>query len=99
MIVEKYILYFDRANAFVSKRHGHDPLTHTELKIMYLCKRGKGSSISHSKFFGGGNYAHSLRDLVALGYIVRTVKGFYDITDAGRVFLSQVRKYLVNIRM
>lgn len=105
MKIDKYVLYFDRANEKVSRRLGFVRLTPSELSIIMIIRRQVGARYvviqsrlkDCGKPFSDMMVVTGLRRLVDKGLIEKR-QGYF-ITSLGREYLSGVRNYLVNIRM
>jgi predicted transcriptional regulator len=101
MLIDKYLLCLDDGLKFVSKRHDLPrPLTINDLKVLVITKRQRnGVSDRYMGVMAERTFYHCAHYLESIKYVKEHGRGKYTLTEDGRVFLAQVRRYLVNIRL
>jgi hypothetical protein len=106
MIIDKYILWFRRANEVAARRLSMPPLSDHQLTVLMLVKRGKlvklSVVMSHMEKLGkisADFYCSlSLKHLVKHG-LVSKESVWHSITPKGREYLSYIRHFLLNKRL
>lgn len=103
MLIEKYVLHFNRAVISVGERTGTGRLNHLQMSILYCLKRQRSAigpyMISKRANTDHAHTQNACTTLTGMGLIDRMDGGKYIISAKGREFLGMVRRYLLNIRL
>lgn len=106
MKVDKYIFSFPKANRWAAAKIGVEPLSPTELQVLYAVRR-LGTATNSTiiaylrKMQNKANenaVSYSLRDLSNMGLLVKDNR-VYNVSPTGREYMSLIRRYLVNVRL
>jgi DNA-binding PadR family transcriptional regulator len=106
MKLDKYLLWFQQANATAAKRLHIPALPAHQLAVLMIIKRAAAIrySVIQSKLKQLGKTHHdsyisrSLNALLSSGLIQRS-NHLYTITPSGREYLSSIRQFLLNKRL
>ena len=106
MKIEKYIFCFNKANSWAASKFDLEPLTQTQLQVIYAVRRLNTSTNATiiqylRKMQNKANdnaISTCLKDLTAMELLERAGKA-YNLTYKGREYLAIVRRYLFNVRL
>lgn len=106
MILDKYLLCFDKANRLAAYRTDLPVLGRSQLRVLMAVKRWSNMRYSFlllkiSKYepsFNSFRLTDTLKELRSLG-LIESNKQLWTITPLGREYLSHIRQYLMNVRL